>query len=222
MKDESPHEPLLAYLDPADIQKHVTPWQEIIMFFARTQAHANHPRPIPADEPEPFEIRPIKHALLNFCIDLLQQEIRNNEYGCAIICATAVIRRRQFGWATPKNFPPRISSLIKITRFLVLHKALRLDPRSLEIRRGFAGQADQRWFTGDIIQFDEAYTYKDTGSPRAPSSPMAIRRSPPTQDERLGPLTPAQQQPPTQTFPQWVKYLVDLFMVRGTNSPIQW
>ncbi|CAG8359639.1 unnamed protein product, partial [Penicillium salamii] len=250
MKDESPHEPLLAYLDPAGIQKHVAPWQEMMMFFARTQmehswpsppyaftrrqqqswetvwgfaqAHANRPRPIPADEPEPFEIRPIEHALLNFCIDLLRQEIRNDEYGCAMICATAVIGRRQFGWATPENFPPRISSLMKITRFLVLHKALRLDPRSLEIRRGFAGQADQRWFTGDMIQFDEAYTYADTGSPRAPSSPMAIRRSPPTRDERLGPLAPAQRQPPTRTFPQWVKYLVDLFMVRGTNGPVQW
>lgn len=32
MKDESPHKPLLAYLDPAGIKKHVQPWQEIMMF----------------------------------------------------------------------------------------------------------------------------------------------------------------------------------------------
>lgn len=37
MKDESPHSPLLAYLNPAGIQKHVAPWQRIMMFFARTQ-----------------------------------------------------------------------------------------------------------------------------------------------------------------------------------------
>ena len=36
-KHESPHSPLLAYLNPADIQKHVAPWQKIMMFFARTQ-----------------------------------------------------------------------------------------------------------------------------------------------------------------------------------------
>ncbi|RJE17274.1 hypothetical protein PHISCL_10389, partial [Aspergillus sclerotialis] len=36
-KHESPHSPLLAYLNPADMQKHVAPWQKIIMFFARTQ-----------------------------------------------------------------------------------------------------------------------------------------------------------------------------------------
>jgi hypothetical protein len=36
-KEESPHKPLLAYLDPAAIKKHVAPWQEIMMFFVRTQ-----------------------------------------------------------------------------------------------------------------------------------------------------------------------------------------
>jgi hypothetical protein len=36
-KHESPHSPLLAYLHPADVQKHVAPWQRIMMFFARTQ-----------------------------------------------------------------------------------------------------------------------------------------------------------------------------------------
>jgi hypothetical protein len=89
------------------------------------------------DEPEPFKIRPIKNALLNFSIDLLRQEIWNDEYGCAMIYAIAVLGYGQFGWATPENFPSRISSMIKITRFFVLYKALRLDPRLLEIRRGF-------------------------------------------------------------------------------------
>lgn len=37
MKDESPQKPLFAYLDPAAIKKQVAPWQEILMFFARTQ-----------------------------------------------------------------------------------------------------------------------------------------------------------------------------------------
>jgi hypothetical protein len=36
-KDESPHKPLLAYLDATAIKKHVAPWQHILMFFARTQ-----------------------------------------------------------------------------------------------------------------------------------------------------------------------------------------
>lgn len=40
MKDESPHSPLLAYLNAAGIQKHVEPWQQILMFFARTQVRS--------------------------------------------------------------------------------------------------------------------------------------------------------------------------------------
>jgi hypothetical protein len=36
-KDEIPHKPLLAYMDEEQIQRHVEPWQQILMFFARTQ-----------------------------------------------------------------------------------------------------------------------------------------------------------------------------------------
>lgn len=114
--------------------------------------------------------------------------------------------------------------MIKITRFFVLHKALRLDPRSLEIRRGFAGQQDHRWFEGDMIEFDEAYTYEDPdeGYESAPGSPNPVPSSPPSSDDMLGRFTQEQRQNPTRTFPKWVKYLVDLFMVRGTNGPVQW
>lgn len=78
-------------------------------------------------EPEPFELRPIEIALLEFYIDLLRQKIRNDEYRCTLICVTAVLGYSPFGWATPDNFPLKISSIIKISRFLVLHKALQLD-----------------------------------------------------------------------------------------------
>lgn len=190
------------------------------------QARAGNPDPAAEDEddePQPFEIRPIENALLNFCIDLLRQEIRNDEYGCAMVCATAVIGCSEVGWATPQSFPPQISSLIKITRFLILHKALRLDPNSLEIRRRFAGQQDHQWFEGDMIEFDDAYSYEDEGYESAPSTPMAIRSSPPpTSDEMIGQFTQEQRRHPTRTFAKWVKYLVDLFMIRGTNGPVQW
>jgi hypothetical protein len=49
-KDESPHQPLLAYLDATAIEKHVAPWPHMGMFFARTQvqlfrdAHAVFPQ----------------------------------------------------------------------------------------------------------------------------------------------------------------------------------
>ncbi|KAJ5162545.1 hypothetical protein N7492_007937 [Penicillium capsulatum] len=215
IKDESPHSPLLAYLNAAGIQKHIEPWQQILMFFARTQRswdivwrHAqarpaspdpmDHDEPEPESEPEPFELRPIEIALLEFCVDLLRQKIRNDEYGCALVCATAVLGCGPFGWATAENFPPKISSIIKISRFLVLHKALRLDPQSVEIRRGFAGQNGRRWFPGDMVD------------------------SPPPSSQMLGQFTQEQRRHPQRTLPEWVKYMVDTFMVRGTNGPVQW
>ncbi|KAH2514652.1 hypothetical protein KXW40_007178, partial [Aspergillus fumigatus] len=37
-KGQTPHQPLLAYIDEAAIQKHMQPWQQILAFIARTQA----------------------------------------------------------------------------------------------------------------------------------------------------------------------------------------
>jgi hypothetical protein len=111
---------------------------------------------------------------------------------------------------------------MKISRFFVLHKALRLDPRLLEIRRGFTGKQGHRWFEGDIIGFDDAYAYKepDEGYDSAPLSPTPVPSSPLSSDDMLGRFTQEQRRNPTRTFPKWVKYLVDLFMVRGTNGPV--
>lgn len=163
-------------------------------------------------EPEPFELRPIEIALLEFCIDLLRQKIRNDE------CVHMRHRRvscGQFGWATPESFPPQISSIIKIARFFVLHKALRLDSRSLEIRRGFANRTDRRWFQGDMVEMDE-YTYEalDKGYDSTPPSPTPMpMASSPGSSSILGQFTQEQRRCPQRTFPEWVKYMVDTFMV---------
>jgi hypothetical protein len=37
IKDKSPYKPLLVYLDATAIQKYVALWQQIMMFFTRTQ-----------------------------------------------------------------------------------------------------------------------------------------------------------------------------------------
>lgn len=39
VKNESPHYPLLVYLDTTAIKKHMAPWQHILIFFARTQVY---------------------------------------------------------------------------------------------------------------------------------------------------------------------------------------
>jgi hypothetical protein len=44
-KGQTPHRPLLAYMDEAAIKKHVQPWQQILAFIARTQAPHNWTSP---------------------------------------------------------------------------------------------------------------------------------------------------------------------------------
>lgn len=112
--------------------------------------------------------------------------------------------------------------MIKMARFFVLHKALRLDPRSAEIRRGMAGRTDRRRFPGDMVEMDEMYTYEaDEGYDSTPPSP-SVRDHSPMSSSVLGHLTQEQGRCPQRTFPEWVQYMVDTFMVRGTMGPVQW
>ncbi|KAJ6093870.1 hypothetical protein N7467_002715 [Penicillium canescens] len=37
-RDRLPHQPLQAYIDADNIERHTIPWQQILMFFTRTQA----------------------------------------------------------------------------------------------------------------------------------------------------------------------------------------
>lgn len=250
---ESPHDPLMAYMRDVDIHRHVEPWQRILMFFARTQVDHEWESPsyefterqqrswdnlwritqaqqcIPASadpmdtDEEPFELQPTEIALLEFCIDLLRQKIRNDEYGCALVCATAVLGRGPRAWDTPENFPPKISSLIKIARFMVLHKALRLDPDSVEIRRQFASQDSRRAFRGDMVELDAEYINEvDEGYSSSPPPDSEPVSSSPAPSHMLGRLTQEQRLYPRRTFAEWVRHLVESFMVRGTNGPVHW
>jgi hypothetical protein len=198
-RDRLPHQPLQAYMDADNIERHTIPWQQILMFFARTQtthewASPNYkftkrqraawnslwrlaqpgvsPRPVSprsatassaiassddnssehsesehseSEDPtqriasestanrvqnsaeSPFKLAPIDSACLNFCIELLNHRIKVEDYESALICATAVLGRGEAGWRTAESYPPILSKLIKIARFMVVHKALKLD-----------------------------------------------------------------------------------------------
>lgn len=169
-KDQSPHQPLQAYMDEGQIQRHVEPWQQVLMFFARTQVehdwqsppyrfsprqrrawqalwrHAQDTRgsPDPFDgqsqgqsqedgSDNPYQMSAIQAACMDFCIELLNQQIRAEEYECALVCALAVLGRGRDRWRDAESYPPILSKMIKISRFMVLHKALRLDPNAEQI-----------------------------------------------------------------------------------------
>lgn len=74
---------------------------------------------------------------MDFYLQLLNQRVGAEEYQCALICALAVLGCSRDGWQTPESYPPILSKMIKIARFMVLHKALGLDPHAAEIVQFF-------------------------------------------------------------------------------------
>jgi len=76
------------------------------------------------DHETPTQLNNIQKACLNFCIELLNQTITRHEYHSALVCALAVLGVNDDGWKGPDRYPPILSSMIKISRFMVVQKAL--------------------------------------------------------------------------------------------------
>jgi hypothetical protein len=70
----------------------------------------------------------IEKACLEFCIELLNQRHRSHKYESALVCAMAVLGQGEAGWRDPESYPPILSRVIKIARFMVVQKALWMDP----------------------------------------------------------------------------------------------
>ncbi|KAL4860531.1 hypothetical protein BDV12DRAFT_204941 [Aspergillus spectabilis] len=170
MPGQTPHMPLSAYMDEKSIQDHVRPWQQILLFIARTQADwpwrdrkpgyimttrqrktwrklwqlAVQAPPSPGDDnrrssPDPMEteddqmqlfiMSPIETACLEFCIELLNQKTKVHEYESALVCSMAVLGRGVQAWLGPESYPPIISRVLKVARFMIVQKALWRDPQ---------------------------------------------------------------------------------------------
>lgn len=258
--DQAPHTPLQAYMDTETISSHITPWQQIICFFARTQqpsepSHPAHPHyrfnrrqakawealwrlasrssspdpyesdhepSSPSDTRKPlFHFQPIENACLTFCLELLNQRIGADEYECALVCALAVLGRSRTGWHTPDSFPPILSRIIKLARFMVLGQALWLDPHAEQIVQQFSGHPTSTNFdlASPLDDPEYQFSYDDEGyqSPSSPIAPSSPHSSP-------APLLFSQHlySRTGKTFQEWVQLIMKSFMIRGTNTPFQW
>ncbi|KAL5042126.1 hypothetical protein BDW71DRAFT_155206 [Aspergillus fruticulosus] len=232
MPNQTPYQPLRAYMDEKSIQEHVRPWQQILLFIIRTQtdwpwrrkkpgyvmtarqqktwrrlwqmAMQAEPAPEPAAEPaaepephwspdpmapgdldpsriEPFIMTPMETACLEFCIELLNQKIKVHEYEIPLVCAMAVLGQGERAWHDFTSYPPIISRVLKVARFMVVQKALWLDPQHLDIIHMWAAATELSTWTGDaaddylgMIIEDEGYTEGPEpilSSP--PSSPLS-------------------------------------------------
>ncbi|EAW15378.1 uncharacterized protein NFIA_047030 [Aspergillus fischeri NRRL 181] len=208
-KGQTPHRPLLAYMDEAAIQKHVRPWQQILAFIARTQAPHDwtslkygmtarqrkkwrqlwqlasqapgSPDPMDPKTDDPqrqaWAMTTIEKACLEFCIELLNQRHRSHEYESALVCAMAVLGQGDTGWRDPESYPLILSHMIKVARFMVVQKALWMDPNPWQIIQTWA-RKDQsaEWVLASaddqLREIDEGYGSNDPPStPGPPSSP---------------------------------------------------
>ncbi len=76
---------------------------------------------------KPERLTKIQKACLNFCIELLNQSITRKEYDSALVCALAVLGVKEGGWKGPEQYPPILSTVIKVARFMVVQQALELS-----------------------------------------------------------------------------------------------
>ncbi len=69
----------------------------------------------------------VQQACLRFCMTLLQQRITRKEYDSVLVCALAVLGVKDDGWRGPAEYPPILSAMVKVNRFLVVQQGLQLE-----------------------------------------------------------------------------------------------
>jgi hypothetical protein len=79
----------------------------------------------------PEKLSRLQKACLEFCIALLDHRITRTEYDSPLVCGLAVLGIKKEGWKEPEQYPPILSAVIKVTRFLVVQQGLDLSGADL-------------------------------------------------------------------------------------------
>jgi hypothetical protein len=108
-------------------------------------------------------LSPIQKRCLDFCIELLNQREVQREYDSAMVCAMAILGLRERGWRTPKDYPPMLSSIVKVARFMIIQKAIELAGPMRERAKLASAMEDADW--------DGDSTYGGSPPPLAPAPP---------------------------------------------------
>jgi superfamily II DNA or RNA helicase len=177
------------------------------------------------DRLERFLMTPLETACLEFCIELLNQKTKVHEYESPLVCAMAVLGRGEQGWRDPTSYPPIISRVLKVARFLVVQKALWLDPQHQEIIQMWAATAEEGSWTGDAADDDLAMILDDEGYASSPE-PSSV---PPSSLPSRRPAMPSSAPPGSalgrirsrMPFQAGVDWMVQRFMVRGQHGPVE-
>jgi transposase-like protein len=110
-------------------------WRQLWQLTGQGPRSSPNPMDHEPDDPQmaAWAITDIEKACLEFCIKLLNQRHRSHEYESALVCAMAVLGQGETSWRDPKSYPPILSRVIKIARFMVVQKALWMDPDPWQI-----------------------------------------------------------------------------------------
>jgi hypothetical protein len=175
------------------------------------------PDDMDVDESED-EWTPIQAACMQFCIELLNQHTSADEYECPLVRALAVLGCKPEGWHDTDSYPPILSKMIRIARFMVVHTAVRLDPNGDEIVAYLRGRRDRVDWCNNSSLDDEEYIFIEARSRRSGS------RSPSQASSHSGVVHFSQPERYglRRSFADWVTRQMDSFMVRGSRGPMQW
>ncbi|KAL2850676.1 hypothetical protein BJY01DRAFT_209757 [Aspergillus pseudoustus] len=80
-----------------------------------------------------WQMTAIEQTCLELCVELLNQRHRTHKYESALVCIMSVRGWGEARRRDPDSYPPILSRVIKVARFMVVQKALWLDPRVREI-----------------------------------------------------------------------------------------
>jgi hypothetical protein len=143
-------QPLQAYFHRADLLKNCRYWQQILLFFVRSQPDESASLPYeltsiqrrsldrlrgrlraerrattPDDVRQQDGLGMLEQACLDFCFSLLHHRLRTDEYESGLIFALAVLGLTDQGFRGPHDYPSMLSGLIKTSRFMMTQMAVR-------------------------------------------------------------------------------------------------
>ncbi|KAI4191861.1 MAG: hypothetical protein LQ350_008726, partial [Teloschistes chrysophthalmus] len=82
-----------------------------------------------SDQARSIRLRGLKAACLRFCLALLARRCRGDEYELPMLCAMAVLAVKGQGWRSANEYPPIMSQVIKMARFMIIQMAYQqVDP----------------------------------------------------------------------------------------------
>lgn len=195
-------------------------WRQLWQLAGQAPRSSPDPMDPEMDDPqmEAWAMTDMEKACLEFCIELLNQRHRSHEYESALVCAMAVLGRGETGWRGPESYPPILSRVIKIARFMVVQKALWMDPHPWQIIQTWEKKdRSAEWVlasTDDTLgDIDKGYDSEDAMAPRS-SPPSSINSDDalPTVDMHRQGRRPFQEQ---------VTWMMHQFMIRGTHGPME-